>query len=289
MEYIKILTSTLGGYKLLDSGNGRRLEQFGTNVLSRPDPQALWSVATPEIWDRADAVYERNFQDKGAWTLKNKEMQDKWIMKYQNISFYCKLTPFKHTGVFPEQSAHWDWLSDMDLSGKKILNLFAYTGITSLVASAKGAEVTHVDASYPTVGWARENAELSQFTDKKIRWIRDDVFAFVRREQRRGSKYDGIIMDPPVLGHGPNGEVWQFSKHFHDLLEECSALLVSNPTFLLINAYAVSSSSIMLHNMLEDVMVPSYQGNIESGELCITESTSRERTFSTGIFSRWCK
>ncbi|MEK9179030.1 MAG: class I SAM-dependent methyltransferase, partial [Patescibacteria group bacterium] len=250
------------------------------------DPQALWQQASMEFWDKADARYERSFSDKGEWKIQNKSMPEKWVMKYQNISFYCKLTPFKHTGVFPEQVAHWDFLNKLDLAGKKILNLFAYTGIPTLVLANKGAEVTHVDASYPTIGWARENAALSNLADKKIRWIQDDVIAFVRRELRRGSLYDGIIMDPPVLGHGPSGETWQFSKHFTELLADCVNLLSEKPLFVIANAYAVSASSLMLGNMVEDILSIK-GGKTESGELCLTESTLRARVFSTGIFARW--
>jgi 23S rRNA (cytosine1962-C5)-methyltransferase len=281
-------------YALLDSGNGRRLEKFGPYALSRPDPQCLWQPGLPiDAWEKADAVFtEKN--TKGKW-VNSRFIPDSWKMHYKDITFYAKLTPFKHTGVFPEQHLHWDWLEKkvknegLKIKNEKIkvLNLFAYTGVASLVCAAAGADVTHVDASYPTIGWARENQALSSLSDKPIRWILDDCLKFVEREIKRGVRYDGIIMDPPVFGHGPKGERWEFNESFPLLLKACQQVLTDQPLFVLINAYAVSASALMLQNMLEDTM-EKYKGKVESGELALEEKT-RKRLLSTGIFARWSK
>lgn len=284
-----------GDYELLDSGEGYRLERFGKYKIARPDPQCLWkrSLHAGE-WDRADALFAKDKDGRERWIYRDK-IPEKWLMKYKDLSFYAKLTSFKHTGVFAEQHLMWDWIVEKVKSQKskvksasinlKVLNLFGYTGIATLAASAAGAEVTHVDASAPSIGWARENQGASGLLDNPIRWIREDVIKYCQREFRRGHRYDGIIMDPPVYGHGPNGEVWDFNKSFPELLKVCADLLSEKPVFVLINAYAVSASSFMLENMLRDYMLK-YGGQVECGELCIEEKSS-ERLLSTGIYGRW--
>lgn len=268
-------------YELLDSGDGYRLERFGDYTIAKPDPQAIWQKSlTGDVWSKADATFE-----KDGWTRRT-DVPDKWLMHYKKVSFYAKLTLFKHTGVFPEQHLHWDFISDAITKSKrkvKILNLFAYTGIASLVAASVGAEVTHVDASRPAVGWARENQEVSKLGEKPIRWILDDVLRFVEKEVRRGNHYDGIIMDPPIYGHGPNGELWNFPKSFPKLIKLCTQLLSDKPLFLITNAYAISASSIMLENVLRDHLK---KGEIEVGEL-VLQQKSDQRLLSTGIYARW--
>lgn len=264
-------------YALLDSGEGYRLERFGDYVLSRPDPQAIWSRKLDiGAWSQAAA----EFSDK--WKLRN-PMPEKWQMQYKDLKFWAKLSPFKHTGVFGEQIVQWDWL--WEKARGRVLNLFGYTGIATLVCAKAGAEVTHVDASKPSIAWARENLELSGLSKKPVRWIMEDVVKFCKREVRRGATYDGIIMDPPVFGHGPSGEVWKFNESFPVLLELCKKLLSPTPAFLLINAYAVSASAIMLNNVLED-LTKGLKGKIEYGELVLVESVGR-RMLSTGIYGRW--
>jgi len=273
-------------YELLDSGNSKRLERFGKYIISRPDPQAIWKPNLPKAeWKKADAKYLGK-----DWNAN--KLPGKWSLSFKNIQFYAKLTPFKHTGVFPEQILNWDYIEEkivlrhaQDKKQLNILNLFGYTGIASLVCAANGAKVTHLDGSKASIAWARENQELSRLSDKPIRWILDDVLEFTKRETRRENLYDGIIMDPPVYGHGPSGEIWDFNKSFPLLLENCKKILAQNPVFLIINAYAISSSSLMLANMLED-----YLGfakiKIEYGELALKEN-SRDRFLSTGIFARY--
>lgn len=265
-------------YELLDSGNGRRLERFGKYVLSRPDPQAVWEVGSPDLWKSADAEFTN---DK--WIMKNTPAS--WQISYKDLLFYVRPTPFKHTGVFPEQHLNWDFIADKTREDSNVLNLFGYTGIASLIAAKAGAKVTHVDASKSAITWTRENQELSKLADKPIRWILDDALSFVQREIKRGVKYDGIIMDPPAYGHGPKGEVWDFNKDLPKLLNACKQVLSDKPLFFIINAYAVSASSLMLNNLLEDTM-KSFGGSIEYGEL-VLEEKKRKRLLSTGIFARW--
>lgn len=280
---IVLSTSGWSDYKLLDSGGGQRFEQFGKYKLIRPDPQIIWKSHLPKSeWEKADAVFEDE------WI--SADVPDKWLMQYKDLSFYAKLTPFKHTGVFPEQCLQWDWMRAKIKSAKKhvnVLNLFGYTGIATLACAAEGAKVTHLDASHPAVSWARENQAASNLADKPIRWIIDDALKFTGREIKRGIKYDGILMDPPIYGHGPNGERWDFNKDFPDLLNNCRQILSDTPLFILVNAYAISSSALMLENVLQDI-TEGLGGQIECGELAIKEQSS-DRLLSTGIFGRWEK
>lgn len=289
-------------YELLDSGNGRRLERFGKYILSRPDPQAIWKPHMgSSYWQTADAIFKGSEKGSGVWVKKNATIPDSWIMRFGDISFLVKLTSFKHTGVFPEQSIHWGWMKAQIANGNpstvlrtgsqmanrnvKVLNLFGYTGIASLVCAKAGAEVTHVDASKPTITWARENQKQSGLENKPIRWILDDALKFVQREVKRGVRYDGIIMDPPIYGHGPGGEIWDFQKSFPELMNVCRQVLSDAPLFVIINAYAISASALMLGNVLADYM-KDLEGNIEVGELALEEKDTT-RLLSTGIFARW--
>lgn len=280
------LLSTKGfaDYELLDSGNSKRLERFGKFIISKPDPQAIWKPNLSDTdWDKADATY---LEDKKSWNTN--KVPGKWQLSYKNINFFAKLTSFKHTGVFPEQILNWEFIENLIKKTNRqinVLNLFGYTGIASLVCAANGAKVTHVDGSKPSISWARENQELSELTDKPIRWILDDAVEFTAREARRGNSYDAIIMDPPVYGHGPNGETWDFNKSFPALLENCKKILSPTPLFIIVNAYAISSSSLMLSNMLEDYLGLKKE-QIEYGELALEEK-SRKRLISTGIFARF--
>lgn len=268
-------------YELLDSGEGYRLERFGVYLIAKPDPQAIWKrKLAPEKWQSVDAIYERD-----GW-VRRASVPEKWRLSYKNISFNARLTPFKHTGIFPEQQLHWDFITHSIKECKrdiKTLNLFGYTGIASLVAAAAGASVTHVDASKPAIAWARENQMASGLEKEPIRWILDDAVKFVEREVRRGNKYDGIIMDPPIYGHGPTGEIWDFPKSFPELMRLCSQVLSPRPLFVITNAYAISASALMLENVMRDSL---RNGKIEVGELALKEK-SGDRLLSTGIFARW--
>ena len=271
-------------YELLDSGDGRRLEKYGDYILDRPDPEVLWKKTFSEDeWVNADAV----FNDR--W-IQNVSIPDKWVINHNDIKFYARLTPFKHTGIFPEQSVQWDYIFEKIKDAKReinVLNLFAYTGIATLFAAKAGAKVTHVDASKPAVTWANENRELNGMQDLPIRWIVDDVLKFTEREIKRGVKYDVILMDPPAYGHSPTGASWDFSRDFPKLLENCKQLLSDNPLFVQVNAYAISSSSITLVNTLQGYF-GELGGNVENGELTLKEK-SAGRLLSTGIWARWSK
>lgn len=290
-EILLLKPSGWKDYELLDSGDGLKYERFGKYKLVRPDPQALWSPHLPQKqWQQADVFFERTKADEGKWVFR-KAVDEQWLMRYQDLSFWVKFSAFKHTGVFPEQAANWQWFRDLIANAPKtngpikVLNLFGYTGIADLAAAAAGASVTHVDASKPAIGWARENQEASNLQNKPIRWILDDAVKFVAREARRGNKYDAIIMDPPAFGHGPSGEVWKFNSSFPALMQSCREILSPKPLFVLVNAYAISASSVMLGNVLSDVL-GEFGGQISYGELCL-EETSSKRLLSTGIFGRW--
>ncbi len=277
-------------YELLDSGDGEKLERFGDFILVRPDPQILWSRSLPETeWNQADAVFRRVQADKGIWKMK-RVIPDQWEMKWQDLTALTKLSPFKHTGVFPEQSAHWGWMQEILRASKldhqpHVLNLFAYSGLASLACVQAGAKVTHVDASRASIGWAKANQAASDLDPQSVRWILDDVVKFVAREVKRGVKYDGIIMDPPVYGHGPTGETWDFKHSLPLLLEMCQEILSDQVLFVLINAYAVSTSAITLGNILSET-VHKFDGRMDIGELALKETQSG-RSLSTGIFARW--
>ncbi len=277
-------------YQLLDSGEGYRLEQFGSFRLVRPDPQIIWKRSLPpKEWEKADATFEKEDTREAGWK-KRTSVPSQWKITYKDLRFLARLTPFKHTGIFPEQHLQWDWITEKlkHFEGKpKVLNLFAYTGIASLAAAKAGASVTHVDASKPAIGWARENQSLSGLSDKPIRWILDDVVKFTEREVRRGNKYDGIILDPPVYGHGPTGKVWKFNQDVPHLLDLCRQLLTPSPLFVLMNAYAISSSALTLQNIFTDYFAD-LGGTTTVGELALQEQ-SKKRLLSTGIFARWEK
>lgn len=284
-------------YELIDSGGRRRLERFGKYLLDRPDPEILWKKSLPgSEWQQADARFEKNWIKNSSFGRKN-HVPEKWTIDSNSLKFWLKLTPFKHTGIFPEQDWEWDFINKQITQyannpinkGKilNVLNLFAYTGAATLFAAKAGAKVTHVDASRPAITWANENRELNGLADAPIRWIIDDALIFTGREVKRGVKYDAIIMDPPVYGHAPNGKPWDFSKDFPKLLENCRQILSDNPLFVLVNAYAVSTSPTTLQNTLSDYF-HSFGGNIDGGELTLKEK-SGGRLLSTGIWTRWQK
>lgn len=269
-------------YELIDSGGGRRLERFGDYILDRPDPEVLWKKTLSESeWLKANAVFKDKWMNKG--------VPGRWQLEHGGIKFWAKLSPFKHIGVFPEQSSQWEYIARSVEVAKPInlLNLFAYTGIATLFAAKAGAKVTHVDASRPAITWANENRELNGLGDAPIRWIIDDALKFTAREGKRGVLYDAIIMDPPVYGHGPHGEPWDFGKNFPKLLANCRKILSDKPLFILVNAYAVSSSSITLANTLQGHF-GDLGGSIENGELTLKEK-SAGRLLSTGIWAKWSK
>lgn len=269
-------------YELIDSGRGERLERFGEYTVSRPDPEALWEKSNETLWQVVDAVYTREGKE-GSWE-KNKEV-DEWNISYGGINFDLRLTGFKHVGLFPEQKAHWQWLEDR-VEGKKVLNLFAYTGGATLAASKAGAEVVHVDASKGAIEWARKNAELTGVADNPIRWIHDDVLTFLKREVKRGNTYDVVVMDPPVFGSGGGNKVWKIEKDFYELFSLVKQVLSENPTAVIVHGYTAGYSPLsFLNNVkeLEDL----YGGTTEHGELALKDRAGR--LLSSGVFARWSK
>lgn len=275
-------------YELLDSGDGEKLERYGEVVVSRPDPQALWPKQLSEKeWHRAQAHFTRESKNAG-WEFRGK-VPERWPINFAGLSFYIKPSSFKHTGLFPEQAPNWDFIREQVSRRKgeevRVLNLFGYTGGASLAAAQAGAKVVHVDGSKVAIGWGRDNAQISGLSEKPIRWILDDAVAFVKREIKRGNKYEGIIMDPPSFGHGPTGEVWKIEEDLMPLFDLCRQLFSENPLFFLVNGYASGYSAIAYKNNIEHVM-KDFRGEIELGELTIAEKNSG-RLLPCGIFARW--
>jgi len=277
-------------YELLDSGNGEKLERYGSYILRRPDPEALWQKSKDFIfWDKAELQFVRN-GTKTKWIAKS-GTPNNWEISYGDLNFSIRPTSFKHTGLFPEQLPNWKWMEELikNTSPKKVsvLNLFAYTGGATLACAKAGSDVCHVDGSKTAVEWARVNAELSGLKDAPIRWIVDDVLVFLKREIKRGRKYDAIIMDPPSFGHGPKDELWKIEEHFLELMKSCKEVLSDDPLFILINGYTAGYSSVVYENNLKDMM-KNYKGEIEKGELVI-EETGSDRLLPCGIFARWSR
>jgi 23S rRNA (cytosine1962-C5)-methyltransferase len=276
-------------YELLDSGDGQKLERFGPYRLVRPDSQALWSPALPsKEWQRADALFQRSQgKNSSADWVQQRELPEQWRMQHDGLRFWARLTPFRHTGVFPEHSAHWEWMRQCLAHRRQphVLVLFGYTGLHTLVAAQVGAKVCHVDASRPATRWAQANQELSGLEARPIRWIVDDAAKFVARELRRGSRYDMVIMDPPVFGRGPKGEVWRLTEKVQMLLDDSVALLTDQPAGILINAYATSISPITLANIMQAAVHPR-AGDVLAGELVLFEQ-SAARPLPTALYARW--
>ena len=253
-------------YELLDATDGERLERWGSFVLRRPDPQIIWkNAAAHPAWKKADAVYKRSAKGGGEWT-KNK-LPEQWTISYGSLVFNLKPMGFKHTGLFPEQAANWDWFSELIRQANrpiKVLNLFAYTGGATVAAAAAGAEVCHVDASKGLVAQAKQNMALNGMADAPVRYIVDDCRKFCEREIRRGNKYDAVIMDPPSYGRGPNGEVWKLEDCISDLIELTVKVLSDKPLFFLINSYTTGLSPATVQYMLNTSISG---GRTESGEL----------------------
>jgi len=272
----------MGNYKLLDSGDKKKLEEIGGKRIVRSEPRAWWKKSLPEEeWEKAKSFAKNGESletviDIGIEGIKAK-------IKFKDTS--------KHIGIFPEQVEEWKWIRDRisrleTRDSKKVLNLFGYTGIASLVAAKAGAKITHIDASKQSIDWARENQKLSGLENAPIRWIVDDVIKFVKKEVRQGKKYDAIIMDPPSYGRGPKGEVWKIEEKLPDLLFACREILSDNPLFVIFNMYSTELSSISVANLLSD-MTKGLGGATESGELAIKQQNS-ERLLPMSIFALWC-
>ncbi|MBQ4638855.1 MAG: class I SAM-dependent methyltransferase [Clostridia bacterium] len=258
-------------YKIIDTGEGDKLERWGKYTLRRPDPQVIWPMHAPHLWDGAMAHYNRSSSGGGKWDFKRK-LPERWEISYKDLKFYVRPTGFKHTGLFPEQAVNWDWMSGLiKEAGRpiKVLNLFGYTGGATCACAKAGASVCHVDAAKGMVSWAKENAALSGLSDAPIRYIVDDAIKFVEREIRRGNHYDGILMDPPSYGRGPDGSVWKLEERLYPLVERCSLLLSDEPLFFLINAYTTGLSASVLKNILVKTVVSKKNGVADAQEIGI--------------------
>ncbi|MGE5298209.1 MAG: class I SAM-dependent methyltransferase [Acidobacteriaceae bacterium] len=285
---IKIWHDDWKEYELLDSGDYMRLERFGDLVIARSEPRAWWQPELPKTdWDKAAAVYDK--EENGQWVFKQKVLRE-LIIPFEDLKVRIRLTDTsKHVGVFPEQSSQWRFIKEKVGSRKgnevNVLNLFGYTGMGSLAAASAGASVTHVDGSKPAITWANENQYLSNLQDKPIRWMLDDAYKFVKREVRRGKKYQGLIMDPPAFGRGPKGQVWKVEDHLVKLLNECSQLLADDLLFIILTMYSVDSSSLSIGNLLSDV-TKKFGGKVESGELVLKPKHS-DKVLPVSIAAVW--
>lgn len=277
MRYSKELNE----YELLDMANGEKLERWGKYILIRPDPQIVWTNKTnPELWSKAHARYIRSSTGGGHWE-KLKKMEDDWSIKYKDLTFNLKPMGFKHTGLFPEQSVNWDYMIDRiskeTKKGRsvKVLNLFAYTGGATIACAYAGASVCHVDSSQGMTNWAKENLASSGLKDRPVRFLVDDVIKFVKREIRRGNKYDCIVMDPPSYGRGKNGEVWSIEKNIYELIELCGELLSENAMFMIVNTYTGGLSGTIISNVIKHA-VNKKNMNITFDEIGLKQKNSQE-------------
>ena len=239
-------------YKILKTSNGMKLESWKDVILLRPDPVITWDMGDFDSY-KINAIYYRSNTGGGHWENKMKTPET-WVVNYKNLKFLLKEMGFKHTGLFPEQACNWDYAIDKIKSANrnvKVLNLFAYTGAASVACLSAGAEVVHVDSSKGMIDWAKENVKLNHLEDKPIRYLIDDVVKFVKREIRRGNKYDAIIMDPPSYGRGANGEVWSVEKDLEPLIKLCKEILSDNYLFMIINTYSANLPSVSLENILK--------------------------------------
>lgn len=281
-------TGAWDDYGLIDSGDGRKLERYGGFTVVRPEPQCLWRPRTPHLWDKADAAFDpEDEEEAGRWRFAGPAPQT-WPLSWGGVRFHGRFTAFRHLAFFPEQAANWAWLKSRveTLDRPRVLNLFGYTGVASLVCAAAGAEVTHVDASKKAIGWARENAQLSGLEDKPVRWICEDARKYVGREAKRGSRYEGIILDPPKYGRGPGGEVWRLFEDLPELARLCAELLSEKASFLLLNAYAARISGLALAHLLSEA-VGERGGRIDWGELALCEDGAGGREIGLSFFARW--
>lgn len=285
-------THSDSSYHLVDSGNGRKLEQFGPYLLARPSSQAVWAPQLSEQeWNKADAVFMRENDTK--WNYRNQKISSSWNVETAGITFKIEPTDFGHLGIFPEQRTFWKWIQTALAEAKQtrkeplqVLNLFAYSGGVTLAAAKAGAHVCHLDASKGMVAWARENAALNNLEQAPIRWIVDDVNKFLQRELRRGKRYDAIILDPPSFGRGSQGEVFKIEEHLPVILKLCRSLLTDNPLFILFSCHTPGFTPIAMHHLLSQMMQGA-GGQIDVGEMLLTGHEG-VLPLPSGTYARWC-
>ena len=277
-------------YQLIETGDGLKMERWGDVVLVRPDPQIIWPRHQWGKWDAWDGFYHRSETGGGRWEFR-RPLPESWTIRYGDLTFKIRPTDFKHTGLFPEQAVNWDWCSKKIRSAREagrevsVLNLFGYTGAATMACAAAGASVCHVDSSKGIIQWCRDNAALSGLTSSAIRYIADDCLKFVRREARRGRRYDAVIMDPPTYGRGSAGEVWKIDVHLWKLLVEFRALLSDHPLFFLINGYTSKLSPLVIGNLFSELLAE-YHGAVTVGELALP-CRGDGKVLPCGVFGRW--
>jgi 23S rRNA (cytosine1962-C5)-methyltransferase len=270
---------------LLDSGNGRKLERYGPYRVVRPEPQVMWPPAQ-ERWDAEATFMPGSDEEGGGRWVQHRPVPRQWELSRGDVRFQASLTPFRHLGFFPDMAPQWDWMRDR-AADADVLNLFGYTGVGTLLLSDAGARLVHVDASKKSVEQGKENARLSGMDDRPIRWIVDDASKFTAREVRRGRRYDGILLDPPKFGRGPDGEVWRLEENLAPLLADCRKLLDANSRFLVLTVYAVRMSVIAIGELVKQTF-RDLGGNVEMGEMTVREE-ARGLLLPTAIFARWSK
>ena len=276
-------------FEVLDTGNGEKLERWGKFVLCRPDPQVIWPAQDSSMWDAAQAHYYRSERGGGEWRFRE-QLPERWQIAYGDLKFHVRPTGFKHTGLFPEQATNWDWMRNLIKKrdgNVKVLNLFAYTGGATMACAAQGAHVTHVDAAKGMVQWAKENRELSKIPETNCRFIVEDALAFVRRELRRGNRYDGILMDPPSYGRGPGGEVWKLENELSTLVSTCAEALSDNPLFFLVNSYTTGFQPAVLQNIIGRTVQSRFGGKVDAQEVVLPVRAGG--VLPCGASGRWQK
>jgi len=282
-----LIAEPWGDYGLLDSGHGRKLERYGQFRLIRPEAQAMWAPASPEWQADGEFIAASDDEGGGRWQLERNVPREGWPLAWQDVRFTALCTPFRHLGFFPDMAPQWTWMRDQVQAHDEVLNLFGYTGVGTLALAARGARMVHVDASKKSVEAGRANAALAGIAEKPIRWLVDDAAKFVAREVRRGRRYDGIFLDPPKFGRGPEGEVWRLEENLPGLVADCRKLLDERSRFLVLTVYAVRMSAIAIAELLRQA-TDGLGGVIEAGEMAVREE-ARGLLLPTAIFARWSR
>ena len=286
-QLLTLVTEPWPDYGLIDSGHGRKLERYGRFQFIRPEPQALWAPASPSWNADGDFIAASDEDGGGKWHLSRDVPRGGWHMKWEEVRFLAQNTPFRHLAFFPDMAPQWSWMRERTGEGDEVLNLFGYTGVGTLALAAKGAKLTHVDASKKSVEAGKANAFLSDMADRPIRWIVDDAVKFAAREGRRGCWYDGILLVPSKFGRGPDGEVWRLEEHLPGLIKHIRALLDQNSKFLVLTVYAVRMSALAIGELLRQELAD-LGGTVEVGEMAVREE-SRGLLLPTAIFARWSR
>jgi len=282
-----LIAEPWGDYGLLDSGHGRKLERYGRFRFIRPEPQAMWAPASPEWHADGEFIAASDDEGGGRWQFGRNVPRGGWPLAWQDVRFTALCTPFRHLGFFPDMAPQWTWMRDQVQANDEVLNLFGYTGVGTLALAARGARMVHVDASKKSVEAGRANAALAGIAEKPIRWLVDDAAKFVAREVRRGRRYDGIFLDPPKFGRGPEGEVWRLEENLPGLVADCRKLLDERSRFLVLTVYAVRMSAIAIAELLRQA-TDGLGGVIEAGEMAVREE-ARGLLLPTAIFARWSR